>query len=74
MLVLLFSLAPLAQIRRNMAIADKVAARNLRWKTHDAAQLVTAMQVRKVRRELHDKPWQGGRAVAAQQGADEAVS
>lgn len=41
----------LEQIRRNMAIADKVEARNLRWKAHDAAQLVTAMQVRKVRRE-----------------------
>lgn len=32
-----------------MAITDKAETRKLRWKTHDAAQLVTAMHVRKVR-------------------------
>eukprot|EP00752_Nemacystus_decipiens_P006839 g6141.t1 len=36
-----------------MAIADKVEAKNLRWKAHDAAQLVTAMQVRKDLLDLH---------------------
>eukprot|EP00903_Cladosiphon_okamuranus_P006912 g6727.t1 len=48
-----FKAQTMAQIRTNMAITDKVEARDLRWKVHDVAQLVTAMQVRKELLDLH---------------------
>lgn len=37
-----------------MVITDKAETRDLRWKAHDAAQLVTAMQVRKVREKMSE--------------------
>lgn len=39
-----------AQFRSNVAISDKGEARNLRWKAHDAAQLVKGLRDRKVSR------------------------
>ncbi|CAB1101584.1 unnamed protein product [Ectocarpus sp. CCAP 1310/34] len=48
-----FKAQTMAQFRGNMAITDKEEARNLRWKAHDAAQLVTALQVRKELLDLH---------------------
>lgn len=36
------------KFRANMTLSDKAEARNLRWKAHDAAQLVTGLRVRKV--------------------------
>lgn len=38
-----------AQFRANMALGDKAETKRLRWKAHDAAQLVRGLHVRKVR-------------------------
>eukprot|EP00904_Undaria_pinnatifida_P004468 jgi/Undpi1/14021/HiC_scaffold_9.g03672.m1 len=42
-----------AMVRLNMAVQDREEARNLRWKAHDTAQLITGMGVRKDLLDLH---------------------
>ena len=42
------------QVRANMAVQDREETRNMRWKAHDTAQLITGLGVRKVCMKLEN--------------------
>ncbi|CAM9202044.1 unnamed protein product [Ascophyllum nodosum] len=48
-----FKAHAMGQIRANMAVSDKSEARNLRWKAHDAAQLIAGLRTRKELLDAH---------------------